>query len=67
MAEPGDPQKSLSTTVAAILLVGGISLLAGLTAELFEVRFLKGLGSARLPSFLEFFLSSSLITPNAGR
>ena len=44
MAEPDDPQKSLSTAVAAILLVGGISLGGGLIAELFEVRFLKGLG-----------------------
>ncbi|MGH9856320.1 MAG: hypothetical protein ACRD4B_00615, partial [Acidobacteriota bacterium] len=44
MAQQGDPEKSLSTAASAILLVGGISLLAGLIAELFEVRFLQNLG-----------------------
>jgi hypothetical protein len=44
MAQQGDPEKSLSTAVSAILLVGAVSLSAGLIAELFEVRFLQNLG-----------------------
>ena len=44
MAEQDDLQKSLSIASSAILFVGGISLLAGLIAELFEVRFLKSFG-----------------------
>ncbi len=39
-----DPEKTLSTAYGAVFFVGGVSLIAGLIAILFDVRFLQGLG-----------------------
>ena len=67
MAEPGDPL-SLSTAVAAILLVGENSCLAGLIAELFEVEFFEESWTRQdFHPFWNSFYRPRWIPPNTSR
>ena len=44
MASGADPQKNLATAYGAVFFVGAFSVIVGLVAVLFEVRFLQNLG-----------------------